>query len=257
MDVRVAPRFAGLAAAWALSCARSEPAPPPRLQEAVTVPPEDPAPGAVSWRALQPGLDFAEVLLPEKSSVGDSTLRVLRIDPARWALSLQMASASGGRPRTAEAWLDASNGVAAINAAMFAEDFTRSVGWMSRGEHLNSDRWAPEQNSLLALDPVRPDLPAFHLYNLGCVSRAEAEARYRTRVQSIRMHGLIDLLRALPLDLRALHYGEGGPEATLAVRTPALTETWVGSWETGFNENDDYHLHSDLPNVIVVQARGP
>ena len=273
--------------------AAPEPTPEPAV-EAAQAPAAEPA-GNVTWRELEPGLELAGIHLPVPSFVGDSVLRVVRVDPARWTLSLQMASATGGRLRTAQGWLETTGGVAAINAAMFGQDYSQGVGWMSSGEHINQGRWAPDQNSLLAFDPVSVADPAVHLYNLGCASRTEAEARYRTRVQSIRMlgcagenvwseqpkvwsaalvgqdragrvlllhvrspysmHALVDQLRALPLDLVALHYGEGGPEATLAIRTARARDTWVGSWETGFYERDDNHLESELPNMIVVRRR--
>ncbi|MDP2316770.1 MAG: hypothetical protein Q8P41_28000 [Pseudomonadota bacterium] len=253
------------------------------------------SPPASPWRTLLPGLDFAELDLPTASFLGDSRVRVVRVDPSVVRLDLQMASAEGGRPRPVSEWMDRTGAVAAINPAMFREDYLSSVGVMVRGDHVNSDLWAPQQSSLLAFAPVSPTDRPFHLYNLGCEARADAEARYRTRIQSIRMlgcagenlwsdqpkawsvalvgedgagralllhvrspyrmHDLVDQLRALPLDLRALHYGEGGPEAFLAVRTPALTQTWTGSYETGFNENDDATTTGDLPNVLVVRRR--
>lgn len=274
-----------------LGCGGSAQPPEPAAAEA-PAPAPAPAPPALGWRELLPGLELAELPLPQKSAVGDSIARIVRADPGRLNLSLRMASAEDGKLRSAPAWLEATGGYAAINPGMFRDDFVSSVGWMSRGEHVNSARWPADYNSLLALDPVEPGRPRFHLFNLGCEARADAEARYGTRVQSIRMlgcegenlwsdqpkewsasligedragrallihvrspyrmHALVEMLRASALDLVALHYGEGGPEATLAVRTPALTATWIGSWETGFNENDAVAWASDLPFVLMV-----
>ncbi|MDP2308770.1 MAG: phosphodiester glycosidase family protein [Pseudomonadota bacterium] len=253
-----------------------------------------------TWSALLPGLELAEFDLAAlgpagRSPIGDSRLRVARVDPTRLQLELRMASAEGGRPLPVSTWMARADAVAAINPSMFREDYLSSVGWMSSAAHRNSDRWAPQQSSLLAFDPLSPSDRPFHLFNLGCEARPDAEARYRARIQSIRMlgcagenlwsdqpkewsaalvgeddvgralllhvrspyrmHTLVDLLRALPLGLRALHYGEGGPEAFLALRTPALTTMWTGSFETGFNENDDVTTTGDLPNVLVVTAR--
>jgi hypothetical protein len=202
-----------------------------------------------------------------------------------------MASAEGGRPLPVDAWMDRTHAIAAINPAMFASDYSAGAGFMATATHTNNGHWADAQKSVLALDPVSGADPPFHLFDLGCDTVADT-ARYRTRVQSIRMlgcngenvwsdqpkewsaalvgedtsgrallvhvrspyrmHALVEQLRALPLDLRALHYGEGGPEAFLALRTPALTKAWTGSWETGFNENDDAHTTGDLPNVLAV-----
>jgi len=277
-----------LALTLALACAAPVAAPTAAPATAPTAVPTPPTP---AWRALLPGLELAEFPLPP-SRLGDSTLRVVRVDPARLRLDVRMASADGRRPHPVSEWMDRAGAVAAINPAMFREDYLTSVGLLRTAEHVNAAAWASEQNSLLALDPVDAAAPGFHLFNVGCEARADAEARYRTLVQSIRMlgcarenlwseqpkewsaalvgedgagralllhvrspyrmHALVDALLALPLDLRALHYGEGGPEAFLALRTPTLTTMWTGSYETGFNENDDVTTTGDLPNVLVV-----
>ena len=44
------------------------------------------APADLAWRTLEPGLESAEVPLPIKSAIGDSTITVLRIDPAHFDL---------------------------------------------------------------------------------------------------------------------------------------------------------------------------
>ena len=68
------------------------------------------------------------------------------------------------------------------------------------------------------------------------------------------MHDLVDMLKATPLGLVALHYGEGGPEASLYVRGPNVELREVGSYETGFVENDNNAVEWELPNVLVAVA---
>ncbi len=63
-----------------------------------------------------------------------------------------------------------------------------------------------------------------------------------------------EILLQLPLELERLHYAEGGPEATLALRVGERRLLQVGSWETGFNENDHNHQAWKIPNVIGVRA---
>jgi hypothetical protein len=60
---------------------------------------------------------------------------------------------------------------------------------------------------------------------------------------------------ALGLELVAAMYVEGGPEATLAVRTAARTAVFVGSYETQFVENDANEAPWDLPNVLLLVNR--
>src|SRR5579871_621394 len=56
------------------------------------------------WKAIEPGLDFAELDGP-KNPIGDGHIRVLRIDPAQLDVELLNASASpAAKPRTAKEW---------------------------------------------------------------------------------------------------------------------------------------------------------
>jgi hypothetical protein len=48
---------------------------------------------------------------------------------------------------------------------------------------------------------------------------------------------------------------EGGPEATLYVNAGGTELERFGSYETGFNENDDNDRAWALPNVIGVWRR--
>jgi hypothetical protein len=71
------------------------------------------------------------------------------------------------------------------------------------------------------------------------------------------MHDLVDMLLALPINLRQLMYGEGGPEAQLFVQSGGREIELVGSYETGFNENDDNRAAWAVPNVLAVVRRAP
>lgn len=70
-----------------------------------------------------------------------------------------------------------------------------------------------------------------------------------------RMEVLSRMLSAPELGLRGMIYLEGGPEATLLVRAEGHSVRAVGSYEDGFNENDDNQGMWDLPNVIAFQRR--
>ncbi|MBI5547287.1 MAG: phosphodiester glycosidase family protein [Deltaproteobacteria bacterium] len=66
----------------------------------------------------------------------------------------------------------------------------------------------------------------------------------------------IDLLLGMKaLDLRQAVYMEGGPEASLVVGAGGTSLTRIGSYESGFNENDDNHRLWALPNVLGVVKR--
>jgi hypothetical protein len=71
------------------------------------------------------------------------------------------------------------------------------------------------------------------------------------------MHELIDALLALPLHLRTTMYAEGGPEAQLYIHAGDQEFEWVGSYETGFNENDNNHDAWPIPNVVALVRKNP
>lgn len=184
--------------------------------------------------------------------------------------------------------------VAVVNGSMFADDWLTSIGRLRVKGRTQRTRWAAQQNSLFVTDPVEPGGPRAALLNLGCADREAASAAWTTEVQSIRMigcdgknvwapearrwssalvgadragrllflhtrapysmHDLVDMLIASPLDLVALHYAEGGPEASLHVRGSGVLLREVGSYETGFVENDGNVEEWALPNVLIAVA---
>lgn len=245
------------------------------------------------WTALQPGLDLGVFDAPTRSDIGDSVIHVLRVDPERFDLVLLNASADPELGnRTARDWAETEELLAVINASMYRMDHRTSVAHMERAGHVNNAGWSKD-NAVLAFDPIDADAPRVTIIDNRCDDREVESKRYRTLVQSIRMlrcdganvwsqqpkkwshavigidgagrplliharspwstHDFIDLLRALPIDLRRLQYAEGGPEASLYVKAGGTELDRFGSYETGFFESDDNDRAWPLPNVIGVR----
>jgi len=250
---------------------------------------------AEGWRTLEPGLDLGSFRIPQTAPSGDSTLNVVRVDPRRWELRLMNASAPGqGSTLTAKEWARRAGLAAAINPSMYQTDYRTSVGLMRTRDHVNNRRVSKEK-SVLAFDRLDDGAPPVMLIDRECDDLDAWRGRYGTLVQSIRMisckcenvwspqprrwstaaigtdaegrvllmhvrspysvHDLIDNLRLLPLGLRRAMYAEGGPEAQLYVRGGGEEHEFVGSFETGFNENDSIVHAWPVPNVIGVVAR--
>lgn len=270
----------------------ARPVPPARVAATAVVGvtiPQGPTDGFVE---LGPGFEYARLAVPDTTAPGDHLLRVVRIDPSVAHLRVDAASIGDRFPRVASAWAGDAPVVAVINAAMFKKDMRTNLGFLRVGDHIQNAAWAKEENSLLALDPLDPADPAAQLANLSCADRDGLVSRYRSLVQSIRMvgcardnvwapddrpwsaaltgadsrgrlllmfvrspytmHALVDMLLALPLDLVALHYGDGGPPASLFVRAPGFEERNVGSYEARAHERDDNVVEWPLPNVLVA-----
>jgi len=236
----------------------------------------------VEWKPLQRGVELA---------VFPRDLYVVRIDPARAKVRAGLASA-GSEPRTAGAWCRTANYAVAINMGMFQQDHRSNVGYLRNGKHLNNRRWndyravlaldpAPDDLPPLrwvdltdgAKPPAEFEQYAIVVQNLRLIAspghnvwatsdKQWSEAAIATDadgrllfVFSRAPHTMRDFnqrLLSLPLGIRAAMHVEGGPEASLSIHVPGMDLDLCGSYETGFNPNDDNREQWPIPNVLGV-----
>lgn len=247
------------------------------------------------WRTLEPGLDVGEFVAQRPSTTGDSRITVLRIDPVRFTLGLYSANAlSLPKALPIDGWMRDRKLVAAINAGMFERDGS-TTGYARIGSHVLQPARKKSYNAYFALQPDAAALPRVAILDADCDDVAALEPRYRVVLQSMRMidcngnnvwhpsgrawstaalgvdgsgrvlfimarapwdvHDFIDNLKALPIGLTRAMYLEGGPEVSLAVDAGGVSFVRIGSWETGFNENDNNDQAWALPNIIGVQRK--
>lgn len=232
---------------------------------------------------------------PRRSSHSDSKIHVVRVDPRRAKMSLLSAEREGRSPAPdAVAWTRLYGALAVTNAGMFEPDGTTNGYSKSEGRPL-TPRWRKDYRAVLVADPTDASLPKFQILDPDCDDVETLLPKYRIALQSIRMvtcngrntwqkdqklwsvviaavdgkgrllfihsrsphrmHDYINIVLALPLDVRRALYLEGGPEASLVVRQGATVLTRVGSYETGFNENDDNVDPWALPNILAIFPR--
>jgi hypothetical protein len=232
---------------------------------------------------------------PEKAAVGDSIVRILRIDPARFEFRLLNASAPGhGERLSAREWVLSNGLTAAINAGMYQQDLLTGVSLMRTRGHVNNPRLSKDR-TILAFDPLEDGLPPVQIIDRECQDFEALKGRYGTLVQNIRMiscsgknvwsqqpsrwstaalasdargrilfihvrspytvHDLIRNLLALPLEIRSAMYLEGGPEAQLYVRSAGREIELLGSHGTLSRGTDDDSRARPIPNVIGIARR--
>jgi hypothetical protein len=253
------------------------------------------APGALDWRPLQPGLEYAVVTPPGPRSFAiDDAVHVVRIDPSRARLEAVMAGAGDRRPRPAGQWCRERGLAAAINLGMYREDNRTNSGYARDGAYVNNPRWAEKYKAALAFGPTRPSAPPAFMADLDEPGDRARLADYRTVVQNLRlirggqgmwtaqprrwseaavavdergrvlfvfsryprsMKDFNDLLLSLPLGVVAAMHVEGGPEASLSIHAGGVNLDLHGSYETGFNENDAESRQWPIPNVLGVRRR--
>lgn len=249
------------------------------------------------WKEPAPGLEVGRFPSPRPSEIGDSVVTVVRVDPARYDFSLLSAKLLGlSRVPSAPEWAAERRVTGVINASMFQADHRTSVAYMRDADRVNQGRWSKDKAVFVA-QPRRAGLPPVQILDRSCQDADAISAGYRVVAQNIRMldclgrnvwaqqprkwstacvgqdrggrillihvrspystHDLIDVLRALPLDLARLMYVEGGPEASLYVAvdgTPVVSE--MGSFETGFFASDENRVFWPLPNVLAFAPSG-
>ncbi len=250
---------------------------------------------SIRWRSLDPGLEIAVIHAPRKSSHADSRFTVVRVDPAVRKLALMTASEVGGSKRTAPQWSRDFDLSLVVNAGMFEDDQSRATYFMKNLTHVNNPLIAG-QNAFLAFNPIDGTVPPVQIIDRRCQSFPRLKKMYNTVIQGIRMvdcrqkrtwstqnrkwsmvvaamdmkgrvlfiftrspyrvQVFVDMLLGLPLDIRNMMYLEGGPEASLYLSAGATVVEKFGSYETGFNENDDNQEFWPLPNIIGVVKIG-
>jgi hypothetical protein len=106
----------------------------------------------MGWQQLGKGLELGTFLAPQPAVVGDSLVRVLRIDPKYYRFRLLNASAiENGAPLTPKQWCRQNGLIAAINPSMFQTDYKTSVSLMRTRTHTNNPRLSKDM-TILASD---------------------------------------------------------------------------------------------------------
>lgn len=250
---------------------------------------------AGQWRSLEPGLDLGEFTALRPSSVGNSRITVLRVDPAKFSLGLHSANALKlPEALPINGWMREQKLVAAINAGMFEPDGS-TTGYSRIGTDVLTSAWKAEYGAFLAFDPADASLPAVSILDSECDDVRALEKRYRVVLQSMRLvdckganlwqpsrrtwstaalgvdnggrvlfimarslwdvHDFIDNVKALPIGLVRAMYLEGGPEASLAVEAGGVSLLQLGGRDASFSGNDSVSRAWKLPNVIGVRRK--
>ena len=143
---------------------------------------------AGGWQKLANGLELGIFESPQPAEIGDSKIRILRIDPAHYELKLLNASISKkGRSLSVKQWCRQNGLAAAINASMFQEDFKTSVSLMRTRTHVNNPRFREKDMSILAFDRLGSGVPEVKIIDRECENFRIWKYKYGTLIQSIRM----------------------------------------------------------------------
>ena len=250
---------------------------------AAALPADAQTPG-LTWRTLAPGLEHGRTSII--ANIGDRQLHVLRIDPARYAFRLLTGAVTGEQPKTARQWARDHGLVAATNAGMFHPGglpvgFAKAEGRIVQprvtadrsvfvfgdgGAHLldraceafDAAEHANALQGIRMVSCVRRNVwsQQARMWSTACLAEDGAGNILFLHLRSpLSVHDFIAMVLRQPLDIARAMYLEGGPEATFYAHAGDAEIERFGSYETGFNENDDVDRAWPLPNVLGVVAR--
>jgi len=122
---------------------------------------------ALDWKGIAPGMDLRYVTAKKPSSVGDSRIVILRLDPSQWRLEAVGITQTGeSTGHTARDWSRSHNFSAAINAGMFDKDYKTHLGYMGSPSHINNSHRNAYQ-SVAAFEPRDSQFhPRFRIFDL-------------------------------------------------------------------------------------------
>ena len=244
----------------------------------------------VTWRSLQPGVEYAAISLPLNPITKISTLHVVRIDPALAKLEAGIATEEKVSSRTAAAWCRTRHFSVATNLGMYDSDGRTHVGYLRHGDQLNNGHWNDYRSVLMvrrgesgdsATIVDREDAKTDDVFlsarlvvqNLRMIkgngvnvwaasdrkwSEAAIASDSKGRILFLftrapySMRELNALLVHYPLDIQRAMHVEGGPEASLSIHAGGIDLDLSGSYETGFWASDSNDRQWALPNVLGV-----
>ena len=248
--------------------------------------------GKNKWQQVEAGLSVGEFAAPSKSIVGSSHITIIKIDPHFYSFKLMTAKEYGVEPMTAKAWCQKYNLIAAVNAGMFQSDYRSNVGYMKNYKHVNNGKISAGYSSVFACNPVDAEMNAVRIYDTEDESIKMINQNYHTVIQNLRlikrpgenrwsqqnrkwsevalgqdeggnilfifsrspysMYDFNEIILKLPIHLVCAQHLEGGPEASLFLSYKGTEINQFGSYETGFNENDNNSKAWPIPNVIGI-----
>lgn len=247
------------------------------------------------WKFLAKGIEYGIFHVNSPLRIGDGKIHIVRLDPAQVKLKLLLASEHDKKSLTTAEWCKDYNLIAAINAGMFQKDFLTNVGYLRNGLYKQNKRWGSKYKSVLAFDPIKTGLPPVIMVDLEEPDAMKKLEDYNAVVQNLRLlkgnginvwekshkkwseaavgmdnKGRIlflfcwlpysmwefnEMVNSLNLGVTRLMHMEGGPTASLSIRSRNVNVDLAGGLEAATEQDDNNSELWPIPNVIGAQTR--
>lgn len=140
------------------------------------------------WTVLDEGIETADLFVDSWGWGDDSPIRVIRVYPAMWELSLASApDHQVDERKTAREWADAEGFALVVNAGMYHAS-NRHDGFLHyRGQILNE--MTNQYQSVAVFDPIVEDVPPFRLVDVDTpgMTIEHLRSQYASLIQNLRL----------------------------------------------------------------------
>lgn len=140
------------------------------------------------WTELIKGMEYIEMDAPIKSSVGDSKISILRMNPDNFEFSLHTATQYDRKSRSVSDWADTFRLNVVFNASMY--EISKPLvarGYLKSGEHVNNGLVKESFRSMIALNPKTKNRRNIEIVDLTCESFYEQKQAFSSLAQGLRM----------------------------------------------------------------------
>jgi hypothetical protein len=140
------------------------------------------------WWLYEPGLESATFDGVPASTIGDSKINVVRVDPTYFTLRLAAAGELGTSAKTAPDWASSQGLVAVINASLYQNDDLTSEFYMRDNTYVNNGTWSSSASAVFATGRrTGYTSPEAQVIDQSCQDLTALDPKYDTLVQSYRM----------------------------------------------------------------------
>jgi hypothetical protein len=151
--------------------------------------PKDTMDLVIKWKQIGTGIQFCETDAPVRSSIGDSKLTILKIDPKKVEFDLFTASAMDSISKPVNVWADTMNLNIVFNAGMYdLGNPLMSRGLLKNRSHDNQFVFKEGWNVMFAINPLDSiNAPDAVVYDMQCITYDSIRNKYTSFAQGLRM----------------------------------------------------------------------
>jgi len=141
-----------------------------------------------SWNKVDDGLFIGTFESPLKSIIGDSKIKIIRIDPNIYSFKLLCAGELKHSNLTAKEWSKKYNLIGVMNAGMFQTDYISNVGYMKNYDYINNSKINSKYYSVAAFNPIDSTKSSnFHIFDIDSDNIHGLIDRYHSIIQNLRL----------------------------------------------------------------------